>query len=60
MKRARCLCGYPDWPGYCPGPAACPVHGQDLADADDGPDPDEARDRLMDDREFFRNVGDDE
>jgi hypothetical protein len=25
-----CLCGYPDWPGQCPGPAACPVHGEDL------------------------------
>ena len=32
-KRARrtgCLCGWPDWPGQCPGPAACPVHGRDL------------------------------
>lgn len=31
-RRARrltgCLCGYPDWPGQCPGPAACPVHGE--------------------------------
>jgi len=25
-----CLCGYPDWPGQCPGPANCPVHGEDL------------------------------
>lgn len=33
-KQARryrgCLCGYPDWPGQCPGPANCPVHGEDL------------------------------
>ena len=30
-KRNRgCLCGWPDWPGQCPGPANCPVHGEDL------------------------------
>lgn len=34
-KRAKrrytgCLCGYPDWPGQCPGPQNCPVHGEDL------------------------------
>jgi hypothetical protein len=23
-----CLCGYPDWPGQCPGAAFCPVHGE--------------------------------
>ena len=39
MERRRkrltgCLCGYPDWPGQCPGPASCPVHGEDLSDAD--------------------------
>lgn len=21
----RCQCGYPDWPGSCPGPANCPL-----------------------------------
>jgi hypothetical protein len=21
---ARCECGRPDWPGFCPGPANCP------------------------------------
>ena len=20
----RCQCGYPDWPGQCPGPTNCP------------------------------------
>jgi hypothetical protein len=29
-RRHRCLCGYPDWPGQCPGPENCPVHGEDL------------------------------
>lgn len=28
----RCLCGNPDWPGQCPGPANCPVHGEDLSE----------------------------
>ncbi len=28
----ECLCGYPDWPGQCPGPANCPVHGEDLTE----------------------------
>lgn len=23
-----CKCGYPDWPGYCPGWRSCPVHGE--------------------------------
>jgi hypothetical protein len=27
-KRRGCLCGYPDWPGQCPGPENCPVHGE--------------------------------
>lgn len=31
-RRAGCLCGYPDWPGHCPGPENCPVHGEDLSD----------------------------
>lgn len=38
LKQRRtyhCLCGYPDWPGQCPGPHACPVHGQDLKTYDD-------------------------
>lgn len=26
--RTKCLCGYPDWPGQCPGAANCPVHGE--------------------------------
>jgi hypothetical protein len=30
--RTGCLCGWPDWPGQCPGPAHCPVHGQDLGE----------------------------
>jgi hypothetical protein len=31
MRRASlCLCGYPDWPGQCPGPAFCPVHGEEI------------------------------
>ena len=25
----RCLCGYPDWPGRCPGAENCPVHGEE-------------------------------
>jgi hypothetical protein len=37
QRRSRrthaCFCGYPDWPGQCPGPANCPVHGEDLSDA---------------------------
>lgn len=33
MRRlTTCLCGYPDWPGQCPGPANCPLHGEDLSD----------------------------
>lgn len=31
-RHTSCLCGYPDWPGQCPGPASCPVHGQNLDD----------------------------
>ena len=31
-RRLGCLCGYPDWPGRCPGAAHCPVHGQDSGD----------------------------
>lgn len=27
-----CLCGWPDWPGQCPGPRNCPVHGQELGE----------------------------
>lgn len=34
-RRFSCLCGYPDWPGQCPGPANCPVHGEDLSEDDD-------------------------
>lgn len=35
-RRARsCLCGYPDWPGQCPGAAQCPVHGEDLSEGED-------------------------
>lgn len=30
----RCQCGYPDWPGTCPGPANCPCCETD-ADTDD-------------------------
>ena len=28
IRPSRCLCGYPDWPGQCPRPANCPVHGE--------------------------------
>ena len=31
-KRRRnqgCKCGYPDMPGQCPGPANCPMAGED-------------------------------
>jgi hypothetical protein len=35
-RLTRCLCGYPDLPGSCPGPAACPMHGEDLEGRDDG------------------------
>ena len=34
-RLTRCLCGYPDWPGQCPGPAACPVHGENLEREDE-------------------------
>lgn len=27
-RATTCRCGYPDWPGSCPGPAACPVYGE--------------------------------
>lgn len=27
-RASMCLCGYPDWPGNCPGPANCPVHDE--------------------------------
>ena len=30
-RRTFCLCGYPDWPGQCPGPERCPVHGESRA-----------------------------
>lgn len=30
-----CLCGYPDWPGQCPGAANCPVHGQNEPEDED-------------------------
>ena len=30
-----CLCGYPDLPGQCPGPANCPMHGEDLSEYED-------------------------
>lgn len=56
IRHRPCLCGDPDWPGQCPGPAACPVHGQDLTE-DDGPDPDEARERARDDAAWERDYG---
>lgn len=31
MRWTRCLCGYPDMPGTCPGAHACPMHGEELA-----------------------------
>jgi len=31
-RRRGCLCGYPDWPGQCPGPENCPVHGENLSE----------------------------
>jgi hypothetical protein len=27
-NRVHCKCGYPDWPGSCPGWRNCPVHGE--------------------------------
>ena len=27
-RGTTCLCGNPDWPGSCPGPDNCPVHGE--------------------------------
>lgn len=30
-RDSECQCGYPDWPGRCPGPASCPCV-QDAAD----------------------------
>lgn len=44
QRRARhrrgCACGYPDWPGQCPGTANCPVanYGRDEQESDDGED----------------------
>jgi hypothetical protein len=38
-RRQGCLCGYPDWPGQCPGAAYCPVHGEDLSDGNSSPTP---------------------
>ena len=29
----HCLCGNPDIPGSCPGPAACPMHGETLEES---------------------------
>jgi len=29
LRSRGCLCAWPDWPGSCPGPANCPVHGED-------------------------------
>ncbi len=52
MKPRRCLCGYPDWPGQCPGPENCPVHGEDLSVEKDERDPDAERERRRDDRAF--------
>ena len=28
QSRVWCKCGYPDWPGQCPGWRNCPVHGE--------------------------------
>ena len=35
-RLTRCLCRDQDWPGSCPGPANCPVHGEDLEGQEDG------------------------
>ena len=36
----RCQCGYPDWPGTCPGPANCPCcrDDEDNEDNEDNED----------------------
>ena len=37
-RRSRifgCACGYPDWPGSCPGTANCPVANYGRDDDDD-------------------------
>lgn len=39
-RRTGCLCGYPDWPGQCPGPANCPVHGEKLSNQESDNDED--------------------
>ena len=44
-----CRCGNPDWPGQCPGPANCPVHGEDLEIEER--DPDEERQSRLDDKD---------
>lgn len=31
-RRGGCRCGYPDWPGQCPGWQNCPVHGTEDED----------------------------
>ena len=31
----RCQCGNPDWPGHCPGPAACPCVRDEAEDEDE-------------------------
>ena len=28
-KNKHCQCGYPDWPGSCPGPDNCPLCEED-------------------------------
>ena len=28
-RNHACKCGYPDMPGQCPGPANCPMAGED-------------------------------
>jgi hypothetical protein len=27
-NKVFCKCGFPDWPGQCPGWQFCPVHGE--------------------------------
>lgn len=34
-NRNRCQCGYPDWPGQCPGPANCPCAQSSNDDEED-------------------------
>lgn len=33
-REVWCKCGYPDWPGHCPGWRNCPIHSADLEETE--------------------------